>query len=141
MIIWHRLPHAEDVRKSSNKPYKFDLENLFKSILGEQLSSVVFVQNYLQLDFDGNRLTSYSWPKVKIKNTVYVIGREYYRDALCEIITHLVSDVILIDDEALHIYFDNSFELSWKLLRDNENYDLPEFIYFTDCDGGWFVLD
>jgi len=31
----------------------------FETLIGEQLSSVIFVQDYLQLDFDGQRMTFY----------------------------------------------------------------------------------
>jgi len=37
---------------------------LRKKLIGEQLSSVEFVQDYLQLHFDGRTITAYVWPKV-----------------------------------------------------------------------------
>ncbi|WP_316751750.1 hypothetical protein [Pedobacter gandavensis] len=117
------------------------MENLFKSILDEQLSSVEFVQDYLQLHFDGSTLTCYSWPNI-IKGSksfnFYTIG---YRDALCEIITERVTRVSLIEKTQLDIFFENDHHVSLSLKRNDLNAGLAEFIYFFNAEGEWFVLD
>lgn len=55
-------------------------------IMGEQLSSVVFVQDYLQLDFDGSRLTYNIWPCVERQGKASRFGDSGYRDELCALI-------------------------------------------------------
>ncbi len=66
-------------------------------LLGEQLSSVTFVQDYLQLDFDGVQLTYNVWPSVLLAEAQSVFGATGYRDALCSLIAHVVSDVAVDD--------------------------------------------
>lgn len=117
------------------------MDNLFKSILGEQLGAVVFVQNYLQLQFDGPILTCYTWPTVKTNLKSYDFNDIGYRDALCEIITKNVIDVILLDNKSLTIYFEDNCELFQSLIRDKSNKEVVEFAYFRGVDGEWFVLD
>jgi hypothetical protein len=83
------------------------MENLFKSIIGEQLSSVEFIQDYLQLHFDGNTLTLYSWPQVNLGSLTYKHGDIMYRNALCEIISHEVDRVVLLKNTRVTFYFDD----------------------------------
>ena len=51
---------------------------------------MVFVMDYVQLDFTGARLTSYVWPTVTIGSANLNFGDSGYRDALCAFITHEV---------------------------------------------------
>jgi hypothetical protein len=64
---------------------------LLGQLVNEQLSAVVFVQDYLQLDFDGKRLTVNVWPTVTIEDHKYSVGANGYRDALCGLIGKTVS--------------------------------------------------
>lgn len=59
--------------------------------LSEQLGSVVFVGDYLQLDFSDAQFTAYVWPTVTIGGTTRQFGDPGYRDALCAFITHEVT--------------------------------------------------
>ncbi|TKC09075.1 hypothetical protein [Pedobacter frigoris] len=117
------------------------MENLFKSIIGEQLSSVEFVQDYLQLHFDGNTLTFYSWPEVNLESINYKIGDIMYRDALCKIIASEVNNVVLLENTRLELFFTNDSSISLSLVRDQSNSSLAEFLYFVDVNEKWFVLD
>src|SRR5580692_5452288 len=47
-------------------------ESMFESIIGEQLSSVEFVQDYVQLRFDGPTLTAFVWPELRQGEAVIV---------------------------------------------------------------------
>jgi hypothetical protein len=49
-------------------------ESLLSKLLDEPLSSVVFVADYLQLDFNGSRFTAYAWPKVLIGTSTWEFG-------------------------------------------------------------------
>jgi hypothetical protein len=61
-------------------------------LTGEPLSSVVFVMDYLQLDFNGTRLTCFVWPTVELEGEdPRTFGDPGYRDALCVLITQEVS--------------------------------------------------
>jgi hypothetical protein len=63
---------------------------LLSELVGESLSSVVFVLDYLQLDFNGSRFTSWVWPDVRIGAESLAFGDRGYRDALCAFIDHEV---------------------------------------------------
>src|SRR5690242_9135647 len=52
-------------------------------IHGSQLSSVEFVQDYVQLRFDGPCLTAITWPVVTVGQQRFRLETPGYRDALC----------------------------------------------------------
>jgi hypothetical protein len=65
-------------------------ESLLDALVEEELGSVVFVMDYLQLDFSAARFTAYVWPTVTIADATLQFGDRGYRDALCAFITHEV---------------------------------------------------
>jgi hypothetical protein len=107
---------------------------LMNPILNEQLSSIEFVQDYLQLHFDGNTLTCYEWPRVVLKSEVYELPTRGYRDALCKLISYKVENVSLIEESHLEVVFEQGDRLILNLKRNDSNSDLTEFAYFTSID-------
>lgn len=99
------------------------------AIEGEQLSSVIFVMDYLQLSFNNAWLTLYIWPEVFRSEGSYAFGEPGYRDALCEQITEIVSSTSIEDGVALEIGFENGVIFRTSL-RD-EDYVGPEAINFS----------
>ena len=75
------------------------------ALVGQQLSAVTFVQDYLQLDFEGKRLTINIWPTVSLSRNEFHIGDVGYRDALCAAIGADVAGTSETDSEIL-IRFD-----------------------------------
>ena len=65
-------------------------ESLLAELVEETLSSVVFVMDYVQLDFNGSRFTAFVWPVATIGNESLNFGDRGYRDAICAFITHEV---------------------------------------------------
>jgi hypothetical protein len=65
-------------------------DSLLTALVEEELGSVVFVMDYVQLDFSAARLTAYVWPTVTIGDASLRFGDRGYRDALCAFITHEV---------------------------------------------------
>jgi hypothetical protein len=66
-------------------------DSLLADLVGEGLASVIFVRDYVQLDFDGPRLSLFVWPGVATGNDVYYLGDPVYRDALCQLIGRAVT--------------------------------------------------
>ncbi len=99
----------------------------FQQLHGEQLSAVTFVQDYLQLWFDGpginvtNPLTVESG---KISVTSWQPG---FRDALCSQIAKIVKLVECREKIALVITFEDDSRLSISLRE--QDYTSPEAIY------------
>jgi hypothetical protein len=112
----------------------------FDILIGEKLSSVTFVMDYLQIDFDGNQFTFYIWPVVTSDKIKYQFGDLFYRDKLCSLIAKVVAGVIIKDNEVFEIHFENNDELTLSL--DPTNPDIvTEIAIFTDVEKNWYVFE
>lgn len=67
---------------------------------------LVFVMDYLQLDFSAARFSAYVWPKVAIGDLTSQYGDSSYRDTLCAFITHEVLSVKESHEAGLVIRFE-----------------------------------
>ncbi len=114
--------------------------NYFKILIGEQLSSVEFVQDYLQLHFDGNTLTFYVWPTV-FMDKEYSIDDDSYRNKLCSLIANKVSRINFIDNQIFAVEFERGDKIVLQIERSESNKDIPEFLYFSDINKEWLVID
>ncbi|SNS74062.1 hypothetical protein SAMN05216276_10159 [Streptosporangium subroseum] len=65
-------------------------DSLLSALIGEEMSSVIFIRDYVQLDFDGPKLSLFSWPQIAVDSTVRLMGDPGYRDTLCALIGHAV---------------------------------------------------
>jgi hypothetical protein len=77
-------------------------------IKGHQLGAVTFVQDYVQLAFDGPVLTAYNCPFVQVNGQVWKPETPSYRDRLCEQITKIVSEVELTTENIVILFEDGS---------------------------------
>jgi len=112
-------------------------QEYFSRLIGEQLSAVSFVMDYLQLQFDAYFLTVLTPLAVLAGEQSYRLGDLPYRDALCERIAHNVSEVVLAIDH-LRIGFDDgaAFHISLK----EEDYVGAEAINFQFPEEGRMQL-
>lgn len=95
------------------------------ALIDQQLSSVEFVQDYLQLHFDGPLLTLYAWPQVADSEGIAVaFGEPGYRDALCSVIAEDVVKAELNDGDALTVEFENGTVIALSLRE--EDLDVSE---------------
>jgi len=109
---------------------EYDETGLLKQIVGARLTSVCFVMDYLTLGFDEKgTLTSLVWPEVTDSAGSTTIFEEHgYRDRVCELITQVVSDTQMTNDETILITFENRSRLAIHL-RDRK--DSGERAIFT----------
>lgn len=108
--------------------------------IGQPLSSVEFVQDYVQLRFDGPTLTAFTWPILHVEGTMIRFNEPGYRDRLCERIGHRVLAAAFREAEALSVKFDDEVEMSISLRP--EDRQGPEAGYFTlSSDPGEPLLD
>ncbi len=85
-------------------------------LIGEQLGAVMFVQNYLQLDFDGRILTFQDWPKLFTLSGEFGFGDQGYRDELCSFIAKKVQRAD--ESEAvIRIVFEDESSIRMDLLE------------------------
>lgn len=108
------------------------MNNPFIVLKDQQLSSVVFVQDYLQLDFDGYTATFYMWPIVILSEKKFAITDREYRNALCSLISKKVIDILFMEDELLSIIFQFGEKVEISLKNPN-----AEIVYFTTPEGEW----
>jgi hypothetical protein len=80
-------------------------EKSLQMLIGEQLSAVTFVQDYLQLHFDGPRLTVFSHPVIRFGDQTFYGGKPGFRDALCNNIAKKVTAVRVAYGESIAIRF------------------------------------
>ncbi len=96
-------------------------------LVGEELSSVTFVQDYLQLDFNGPLLTLFVWPEVFREEGSYAFGEPGYRDMLCGEIAQNVSEATL-EAEAIEVQFEDGVIFRASLRE--EDIDVTEAGHF-----------
>ena len=58
-----------DIPKSKREPYR--VTSPMQNVVGEYLSSVTFVMDYLQLGFSGYGFNMYSWPTVTVQKRAF----------------------------------------------------------------------
>jgi hypothetical protein len=104
---------------------------------GQAVSSVEFVQDYLQLRFDGPSLTAYTLPTISSKSSNVAPGEAGYRDALCERIGHPVK-ATNVDEKDVSLLFDDGVVIRISL-RD-QDYKGPEALQLgLDKHRSWVV--
>lgn len=91
---------------------------------GEELRSVAFVEDYLELRFGDPLLTLYAWPYVMHTEFSVAYGEPEYRNALCSLIGDQVSTASLEEGSALTIEFASGVVLGLSLRE--EDLDGPE---------------
>jgi hypothetical protein len=105
-----------------------------KDLHDRQLGAVVFVQDYLQLQFDGTTLTVTTWPIV-YSDGEFKYGDARYRDALCDCIAQVVRVADVIAGDRLQIVFGDGSKLMISL-KDADRVD-PEAVRIEQEDGRW----
>jgi hypothetical protein len=91
----------------------------FVAIIGEELGSVEFVQDFLVLDFDKVSVTLYVWPSVLLEDGSYSFGEPGYRDALCAQIGEAVTQAQLEEGASLTIEFENGIVFGVSLREED----------------------
>ncbi len=94
------------------------------AIEGEELKSVAFVEDFLELRFGAPVLTLYDWPYVLLTDFSVGYGEPEYRNALCAQIGETVAKASLEEDDALTIELGNGVVFGLSLRE--EDVDGPE---------------
>jgi hypothetical protein len=110
-------------------------EHPLKQIEGRCLSSVEFVQDYVQLRFDGPTLSAITRPTVKLGDIQLEWGTPKYRDALCERIGRVVRLVTVNENRGIFLGFDDGSSISISL--NPEDRRAEEAVIFSDGTEEW----
>ena len=93
-------------------------------IVGQELTAVEFVTDYLQLRFEGPLLTLYEWPSVLMSEYSLSFGEPGYRDALCAQIGDAVEEAALEEGDSLTLRLENGTVFALSLRE--EDMSVPE---------------
>jgi len=107
-------------------------------LVGEELSSIIFVADYVQFDFNGPRLTAFSPPVVRLRGGESRFPGPGSRDALCSLIQQVVASAIARQDDRIDVTFASGARLS--ILLGAGQYEGPEAATFSDPNAGGLLV-
>jgi len=108
-----------------------------RRVTGKELSSVTFVRDYVQIDFDGPKFNVLTPITVSSPGSVSVSGNQPFRNRLCDQIGKMVADLTLHEGQFLVLGFTDGSSITFSL-RD-EDYPGPEAIVFSDREHFWIL--
>ena len=93
------------------------------ALIGQELRSVCFVEDFLELRFGESLLSLFAWPYVMLTDFSVAYGEPEYRNALCAQIAEEVVEASLEETSALTIELQNGVVLGLSLRE--EDIDAP----------------
>jgi len=99
-------------------------------IVGQRLTSVEFVMDYIQLRFDGPVLTVLSPVTVTTDELEIRSGEAGFRDCLCERIAARVTSARIVPHEALQLEFEDEARIRISLRP--ADYDVEAVLFNSD---------
>lgn len=97
-----------------------DNKRRLDALMNKELSSVVFVRDYVQLVFEGDAnatLTCFRFPVVNMNQRLFELTTPGYRDVLCSCIGNIVVNATVDDDLELSIVMSNNRSI-WMSLKE-----------------------
>ena len=94
-----------------------------ESLIGEELKSVTFIEDFLELRFGSALVTLYAWPHILLTDFSVAYGEPEYRNALCAQIGEEVSTAALEETSSLTIELANGVVFGLSLRE--EDIDVP----------------
>ncbi len=108
------LDEARRIEKSLEQTRRVLKDRGIRGLVEQVLSSVTFVMDYGQFDFNGSSLTTFIWPVWSRGSDTVKEGDPGYRDAVCKLIGVQVVSVIE-DADSLTLGFQNGVTLMVSL--------------------------
>lgn len=110
------------------------------SIIGEQLSSIEFIHDYLQFHFQDKTFTCYIWPKIIYSGLEITNGDIDYKNKLCTFIGKSVLDVYIVEKIELSFIFTDGNKITISLDPNNPAI-VSEIAILSDQENNWSVFD
>lgn len=107
--------------------------NPFLLLYGRELSSVEFVRDYIQLRFDGPRITIITDPVVESSNDKYARTNPNFCNMLCNFIGYPI-EAVSLDQENVTLIFPNAQNI--KVFLHSET---GESLIFDDGNGETWI--
>lgn len=115
-----------------------EIQSSLAQLIGRQLSSIEFVQNYVQLRFNGITLTVIALPHVVVRRFTYEPQMRDYRNMLCSLIGHTILNFAFVEDVKLE--FELSDDTSLVISLKEEDYIAAEAVIFTSDSQEWWSI-
>ncbi len=128
---------SELALQPNTMPAPMPCGHLLSPLVGEQLSSITFVMDYLQIHFNQHRFNAYAWPVVWANNQRYAYGEAGYRDAICSLIAKSVTRFEEYLDAGLVFEFGDSYSLEIPI--SDPTGKMVEVAEYHRPDGVWTV--
>ncbi|NJL26604.1 MAG: hypothetical protein HC897_01365 [Thermoanaerobaculia bacterium] len=100
-----------------------------RSIVGEPLSGVAFIQDYVELHFDGQILRAFTKPTIMTRGQRYCFPEQGSRDAFCQLIGIMVKEVLVEESLEIRVGFVDGAVVSIPL--DIGSRDGPEAAHYV----------
>lgn len=108
-----------------------------EALKNKSLSAVIFILDYLQIQFDSAVITFLIYPKVEMGNKHFSFGESEYRNKICELIGETISDVIFSQDNLFCLDFGEG-KIYCSIAP--EDYISPEMVIVDDGNGNTIVF-
>lgn len=99
-------------------------------VVGEYLSDVAFVMDYVQMRFCGPSFNFYNWPVAVLADRTLEANDAGYRDALCALIGKTVQSIDIFLDTGLTFRFQSGETVTVSLRAPTES-NLPEVAEYS----------
>jgi len=120
-LVLREIPESSREQRKVTTP--------LQAAVGEYLSSVTFVMDYVQLGFCEYGFNMYSWPVLTIKNVTLVHTDDGYKDAICSLIGETLTGIDEYLDIGLNLQFKDGASISLPL-RVEKDFPGPEVAEF-----------
>jgi len=121
-----------------NRAHNTNVEEPFRSIVGEKLSGITFVLDYWQLQFDGPSITVFTDIEVCSKESATRVGDDQFRNHLCGQIGKIVQRANVSPSEAITIAFADQSLITISLRE--RDYRGPEAALLHNSDGSVILV-
>jgi len=112
---------------------------ILDNVIGEYLSSITFVMDYMQIDFNGYGFIFYNWPIIHSMEIVYEQQDISYRNKFCELIGKKVILVEEFLDLGLVIEFQNGIFINIPLKIEKSFDSISEIAEYSGQKQEWMV--
>lgn len=132
------LAEASRIEKESRRIDRILEDRGLEMLVGETLSSIGFVMDYLQFSFRRGTLSAYNLPTFRSGGSVLGEMDSGYRDALCGLIGKTVECVRILESESLAIEFEGVATIEISLRPEDHKFpEAAEFCSSTGCFWFW----
>ena len=108
------------------------MNNLLYDLKNKTLTSVVFILDYLQFQFDSEVLTFLEYPKILLQENKLSFDDIEYQHKMCKLIGSPIINVVFDDNDSFYLIFED-VKICSSLKE--EDYTSPEMMIYDNGKG------